>query len=358
MRKIAINGFGRIGRAFLKLALMDEKALKEIDIVAINDLGDLDNMIYLLNYDTVYRQKSFRNIEAKIINEKEKYLVLVLPNGNKKEIRFLSEKDPNIFIQDKIWNSLGVEIVVECTGAFVSADKSHFHIESGAKRVILSAPAKDLKNSMRKSDTVLMGINEEKLKDSVITSNASCTTNAGSPAIAILDEAIGIEKAILNTVHSYTASQALIDGSSKKGYREGRAAAQNIIPSTTGAAIAFTKAYPKLEGLFDGLSIRVPTISGSIADITFISKRNTSTEEINRILTNASKEERWKNLLAVSDEDLVSSDILGLRYAGIVDLQMTKVVDGNLVKILIWYDNEVGYANTLIEHTVKVAKIL
>lgn len=356
MKKVAINGFGRIGRAFLKLAIMDTSVSQEIDIVAINDLGDLDNMVYLLNYDTVYRQKTFRNIETKVVSEEEKYLVLTLPNGDKKEIRFLSEKDPEVFIEKKFWKDLGIDVVAECTGAFTSADKAHFHILSGAKRVVISAPAKDLKNSMRVAETVLMGVDEEKLENSIITSNASCTTNAISPAIVVLDEAIGVEKAILNTVHSYTASQALIDGGSKKGWREGRAAAQNIIPSTTGAAISFTEAYTKLGGLFDGLSIRVPTISGSLADITFISKRNTTKEEVNRVLVNASKTERWKSLLAVSDEELVSSDILGLRYAGIVDLKMTKVVGGNLVKILVWYDNEVGYANTLIEHVIKISR--
>ena len=358
MKKIAINGFGRIGRSFLKLALMDEKALKEIEIVAVNDLGDLDNMIYLLNYDTVYRQKNFRNIEARIIDEKEKYLVLTLLNGDQKKIRFLSEKDPETFVQEKIWNNLAVDLVVECTGIFSSADKAHFHIESGAKKVILSSPAKDLKNSMRKSETVLMGLNEEKLKDFEITSNASCTTNAVSPIMAILNETVGIEKAILNTIHAYTASQSIVDGINKKNWRIGRAGAQNIIPSTTGAAIAVTKSFPELKDLFDGISIRVPVVAGSLADVTFISKRNTSVEEINRILENASKTERWKSLLAVSYEELVSSDILGIRYAGIVDAKMTKVVDGNLIKVLIWYDNEVGYANTLLEHTLKAVSFI
>lgn len=203
-----------------------------------------------------------------------------------------------------------------------------------------------------------MGLNEEKLKDSEITSNASCTTNAISPIMAIMSETVGVEKAILNTIHAYTASQSIVDGVSKKDWRSGRAGAQNIIPSTTGAAIAMTKAFPELEGLFDGLSIRVPVVSGSLADVTFISKRNTSVEEINRILENASKINRWRSLIAVSYEELVSSDILGLRYAGIVDAKMTKVIDGNLIKILIWYDNEVGYANTLLEHTLEVVKFL
>lgn len=358
MKNVAINGFGRIGRAFLKLSLLGDGSLREINVVAINDLGDIDNMVYLLKHDTVYRQKIFRDIKVKIINENEKYLVVETLSGVKKEIKFISIKDTNEFIQNKIWSNLSVDIVVECTGLFVSADKSHFHIESGAKRVVISAPAKDDKNSMYRSETVLMGLNEEKLKDVEITSNASCTTNASSPIIAILDESIGIEKAILNTVHSYTASQSIVDGPNKKDWREGRSGAQNIVPSTTGAAIAVTKAFTKMEGLFDGISIRVPSVAGSIADITFIAKRNTTVEEVNRILENASHTDRWKNIFAVSDEELVSSDILGLRFASIADLKMTKVVDGNLVKVLAWYDNEIGYTNTLVEHVVKVAKII
>ncbi|MFO0743685.1 MAG: glyceraldehyde 3-phosphate dehydrogenase NAD-binding domain-containing protein [Candidatus Paceibacterota bacterium] len=358
MKKVAINGFGRIGRAFLKLALTDEKASRNIEIVTINDLGDIENMIYLLKHDSVYHQKIFKNIESQIVNETEKYLILTLQNGNTKKIAFISEKDTNNFIQNKIWSKYSVDIVVECTGLFVSADKSHFHIESGAKRVVISAPSKDEKNGMYHSETVLMGLNEEKLKDVEITSNASCTTNSASPVIAILDEAIGIEKAILNTVHSYTASQSIVDGPNKKDWREGRAGAQNIVPSTTGAAIAVTKAFTKLEGLFDGISIRVPSVAGSIADITFISKRNTSVEEINRILENASHTERWKNIFAVSNEELVSTDIQGLRFASIADLKMTKVVDGNLVKVLAWYDNEIGYTQTLVDHVTKVAKII
>ena len=358
MKKIAINGFGRIGRAFLKLVLVSDEALKEIDVVAINDLGDIDNMVYLLKHDSVYRQKIFREVKTKIVSEEEKYLIVTTMSGTTREIKFISVKDTNDFIDKKIWQNLEIDIIVECTGLFVSADKSHFHIESGAKRVVISAPAKDDKNSMYRSETVLMGLNEEKLKEAVITSNASCTTNASSPVIAILDETIGIEKAILNTVHSYTASQSIVDGPNKKDWREGRAGAQNIVPSTTGAAIAVTKAFTKMEGLFDGISIRIPSVAGSIADITFISKRNTTIEEVNRILENASHTERWKNIFAVSNEELVSSDILGLRFASIVDLKMTKVVDGNLVKVLAWYDNEIGYTNTLVEHVVKASRII
>ncbi len=358
MKNIAINGFGRIGRAFLKLYLSDKNTENNINISVINDLGNIDDMIYLLKYDSVYRNKIFKHIDSKIISENEKYIVLELFNGIKKEIRYISEKDTNNFIQNKIWTNFNIDIVVECTGLFVNADKSYFHIESGAKRVVLSAPSKDTKDSQRITDTVLVAINEVNLSKNKITSNASCTTNAISPVIAILDEAIGIEKAILNTVHSYTASQSIVDSVNKKDKREGRAGAQNIIPSSTGAATAFTKAYKSLEGLFDGISIRVPSIVGSIADITFIAKRNTNVEEVNRILENASKTEKWQSILAVSKEDLVSTDILGLRFASIVDMQMTRVVDGNLVKVLAWYDNEIGYTQTLLDHVMKVAKII
>ncbi|MDQ1282153.1 MAG: hypothetical protein QG630_504 [Patescibacteria group bacterium] len=358
MKKVAINGFGRIGRAFLKLAITNPEVMKEVDIVAINDLGDIENMIYLLKHDSVYRQKVFKNIESKIVSEEEKYLVVSLLSGERKEIKFISEKDTNKFVEEKIWEKLGVDIVVECTGLFISYDKSEFHLDAGAKRVVISAPSKDDKNAMHKSETVLMSINEEKLRDCKVTSNASCTTNASSPIIAILDEAIGIEKAILNTVHSYTASQSIVDGPNKKDWREGRAGAQNIVPSTTGAAIAVTKAFTKMEGLFDGISIRVPSVAGSIADITFISKRNTTVEEVNRILENASHNDKWKNIFAASREELVSTDILGLKYASIADLKMTKVVDGNLVKVLAWYDNEIGYTNTLVEHVVKVGRVI
>ena len=370
MKTVAINGLGRIGRAFLKLYLTDEKVRQQIDIVAINDLGDLENMIYLLQYDSVYKDKIFKKIYFKIVNptdkdiakeysEKnlEKYICLELYSGEKREIRFLSVAESVEFIKNKIWKNLNIDIVVECTGIFVSAEKSHFHLESGAKRVVISAPLHENKNSMYHSETVLLGINEEKFKESTITSNASCTTNAASPILQILDEALGIEKAILNTVHSYTASQNLVDGV-KKDWREGRAGAQNIIPSTTGAALAVTKAITSLENKFDGISIRVPTLVGSIVDLTFITKRNTSVEEINRILENASQEQKWQNIFTITREPLVSTDIQGLLYASIADLNLTKVVDGNLVKVLAWYDNETGYAHTLLQHVIKVGNCL
>lgn len=346
--RVGINGFGRIGRAFFKVALERD----DIEVVAINDLGDVHNLAYLLQYDTVYRVSHF-DVHAEIHEDSnEQYLVI---EGEKDvTIKVIQEKDPSAIP----WESLDVDVVVESTGLFVMYDKAAAHLTGGAKAVVISAPAKKGADESVQGETILLGINEEKFGTTQVTSNASCTTNASSPIIAILDEAIGIEKAILNTVHSYTASQGIVDGPNKKDFREGRAAAQNIVPSSTGAAIAVTKAFPALEGLFDGVAIRVPTPAGSIADITFISKRPTTVEEVNNALTEASRTDHWNSIFAVTEEELVSSDILGLPFASIADLSMTRVVGGNLVKVLAWYDNEMGYTNTLVEHVVKVGQKL
>jgi glyceraldehyde 3-phosphate dehydrogenase len=336
--KVAINGFGRIGRAFLKIAW--EK--QEIEVVAINDLGSIDNLAYLLRHDTVYR-----NWDHKVEVWGADLVV------DEKIIKFISEKDTTKLP----WKALDVDVVVESTGLFTAFDKAQFHIDNGAKRVVISAPAKGSDGSVA-GETILLGVNEEKFGTCEITSNASCTTNAASPLIAILDEALGIDKAILNTVHGYTASQSLVDGPSKKDMREGRAAAQNIVPSSTGAAIAVTKAFPKLEGLFDGISIRVPVPAGSIVDVTFISMRKTTAEEVNEILKKAAKDPKWTGLFDVTEDHLVSSDILGNSHASIADLEMTRVVGGNLVKVLGWYDNEMGYTHTLVDHVIKTGNTI
>ena len=254
------------------------------------------------------------------------------------------------------WKDLNIDVVVESTGLFASYDKAKVHLDAGAKKVVISAPAKG--ESEIKGETILMGVNEEKFGTCDITSNASCTTNAGSPLISILDEALGIEKAVLNTIHGYTASQSIVDSPNKKDFREGRAAAQNIVPSSTGAAIAVTKAFTKLEGLFDGIAMRVPVVAGSIVDITFISKKNTTKEEINEILKKAAKNEKWEGIFSVTEEELVSSDILGSKYGSIADLSMTRVVGGNLVKVLGWYDNEMGYTYTLVDHVIKTGNTI
>lgn len=330
--RVAINGFGRIGRAFAR-----RSAGRDIEIVAINDLGSLENLAYLLKYDTVYGRLSSE------VSTKDGVLVV-----DGKEIKFLSEKDPAALP----WKDLQIDVVVESTGLFTDYEKAHAHLGAGAKRVVITAPSKSDDPS---GATVLMGINEEKMATCQITSNGSCTTNAASPVIAILDAALGIEKAILSTTHGYTASQSLVDGPSKKDMKEGRAAAQNIVPTSTGAAVSVTKAYPALSGNFDGISLRVPVPAGSIADVTFISKRPTTVEEVNELLRAAAKDARWQGIFKTTDEELVSSDIVGEPCASIADLGMTRVVGGNLVKVLAWYDNEMGYTEALVRHVLKAA---
>lgn len=349
--KVGINGFGRIGRAFLKQA-WDRG---DIEIVGINDLGSLKSLAYLLKYDTVYRNWGYSvSLVEPVINtdgtvSQNGYLII-----DDKKIPVFAVKDPS----EIPWASVSVDVVVESTGLFTTYDKAAAHIKGGAKKVVISAPAKAGDDASVSGATILMGVNEEKFGTCDITSNASCTTNAASPLIGILDDALGIEKAILSTTHGYTASQALVDGPSKKDLREGRAAAQNIVPSSTGAAIAVAKAYPKLDGLFDGISLRVPVPAGSIVDVTFIAKRETTADEVNEILKKAAGEKRWQGIFAVTDEPLVSSDILQNTHASIVDLEMTRVVGGNLVKVLAWYDNEWGYTHTLVEHVVKTGKTI
>jgi len=339
--RVAINGFGRIGRAFFKNGWNRD----EIEIVAVNDLGDVENLAYLLKYDTAYGKSAF-DVSTRAEGEKGYFRI------DGKDVLFLQQKEPGLLP----WNELDVDVVVESTGFFTEYGKAKAHLDAGAKRVVISAPAKGEPVEGVESATVLMGINDQKLETCQITSNASCTTNAASPLIQILHEAIGIEKALLSTVHGYTATQALVDSPSKKDFRRGRAAAQNIIPSTTGAAKAVTKAITELDGKFDGIAMRVPVITGSIADITFIAKRSTSVEEVNDILRNAAKDERWSKVFSATDEPIVSSDIIGSKYAAIADLGFTRVVDENLVKVLSWYDNEVGYTHALIEHVVKLGQ--
>lgn len=334
MKRIAINGFGRIGRLFFRQALSSPA----IEIVAINDLGDLDNLAYLLQYDSVYG-----TFEKQVQKEGNGLSI------DGKIIAVFQEKDPNKLP----WKKLGVDVVVEATGQFESFEASRIHLKAGAKRVVMTAPAKD--EDSVKEKTVLMGVNEKDMETCEISSNGSCTTNAVSPVIEVLRENPGILKAVLSTVHAYTATQNLVDGPVKgKDFRRGRAAAENITPSTTGAALSVTRAIPELKNKFDGIAFRVPIVAGSIADITFLAKRKTTVEEINDILKKASQEVRWKGILAVTDDPIVSRDILKQPYGAIVDLSFTKVVDGDLVKVLSWYDNEWGYVATLLKH-VEVA---
>lgn len=336
---IAINGFGRIGRAFFKLAI----SKPELNIVAINDLGDPDKLAYLLRYDSVYG----RYHEQVSVKEAEgtKYLVV-----GKHSIQFIQEKDPTKLP----WKDMQIDIALEATGVFTKFEQAQFHKDAGAKRVVLTAPAKDEDSPDAK--TVLMGVNEHELKSCTLSSNGSCTTNSASPILQILSESIGVEKAFLNTVHGYTATQALIDSPTKSSDpRRGRAAGVNIVPSTTGSAIAVGRAVHAVTGKFDGFAMRVPVPVGSLSNIVFISSKETTEEEINSVFMEAEKEDRWKGIFRTSNEPIVSTDIIGDPYAAIADLTLTKVVDGNLCAVYSWYDNEFGYTNSLVDHVLKVA---
>ena len=337
--KIAINGLGRIGRAFLKLVV----ERPEIEVVAINDLGDLDNLAYLLKYDSVYgRYHRQVSIEPGF---------LVVEN---KKIKFLQEKDPTKLP----WKDLGIDVVVESTGVFETFEKAQAHITAGAKRVVITAPSKDDDLSLKLGATSLCGLNEESFTKVKITSNGSCTTNAVAPVMAILSEALGIKKALLNTTHAYTASQKIVDGPDTKDWRRGRAGAINLVPSTTGAAITVGKVIQSLNGIFDGISVRTPVPIVSLADITFVSSRPTSVEEVNKIMKDAAANPRWQGIFKAIEEPLVSTDLLGDIYPSIADLSCTKVAGGDLVKIFVWYDNELGYSNSLVDHVIKAGRLL
>ena len=338
MAKIAINGFGRIGRAFFKLAI----TRPELEVVAINDLGDLENLAYLLKYDSAYGRydKDVTVQDGKLMVGDKSYL-------------FLQEKDPTKLP----WDDLTVDIVVESTGVFESFEKAAIHKLAGAKRVVLTAPAKD--DDTDDARTVLMGVNEDDLKSCSVSSNGSCTTNSASPVLQILSETIGVQKAFLNTTHGYTATQNLVDGPVKgHDFRRGRAAAVNIVPSYTGAAIAVGRAVKSVENKFEGTSMRVPITTGSLSAITFVAGRPTTAEEINDILRKAAAEARWQGIFRATDEPIVSSDIVGDPHAAIADLSLTKVVDGDLCCVYSWYDNEFGYTNSLVAHVLKVAENL
>lgn len=329
--RVAINGFGRIGRAAFKIAL--EKP--ELEVVAINDLTDATTLAHLLQHDTAYgRYRYLVRAEAEGIRVGE----TVYP--------VLSEKDP----VKLPWKDLAVDVVLECTGRFVDKDSSAQHLTAGARRVVLSAPAKGGAEDVK---TFLMGVNEETYAGEPVVSNASCTTNCLAPVARVLQDTFGIEKALMTTVHSYTADQNLQDAP-HKDLRRARAAAQNIVPTTTGAAIAVTEVIPALKDRFDGLALRVPTIVVSITDFTFLLKKKTTIEEVNAALRIASESERMRNVLAVTEEPLVSSDFIGNPFSSIVDLSLTKVVDGDFVKVVAWYDNEWGYSQRLIEMALLV----
>jgi glyceraldehyde 3-phosphate dehydrogenase len=322
--KVGINGLGRIGRAALKV-IMDTP---ELDLVAANDIGTLENMAYLLKYDTVYGRYE------KSVDTDSDTLVI-----DGKPIEYLSERDP----ANLPWGDRGVELVFECTGLFTNQEDASKHIQAGATWVILSGPT-----SSKDVPTVVHGVNRPD-RSQFILSCASCTTNNITPVIEVMNRHFGVEKAIMTTVHAYTASQALVDSpAGKKDMRRGRAAAANFVPSSTGAAVATTKAIPELEGLFDGVAIRGPVACGSLADVVLITKRDTSADEVNAVFRQEAATDRYRGILGATEDQLVSSDIIKDPRASIVQLDMTRVVGGNLVKIMSWYDNEWGYTHQMI----------
>lgn len=323
MKRIAINGFGRIGRASLKVILKTT----DLEVIAVNDLMSIENAAYLFKYDSVY------GVHEGEVSFDDNHLLI-----NDRKIQYLSQKDP----AQLPWKDLAIDAVIESTGFFTLREDAEKHIHAGAKHVVISAPTKS-----KETPTVLHGVNRADGKTDVF-SCASCTTNNIGPVLEIIDRRIGIRKAVLNTIHAYTASQSLVDAPAKRDLRAGRAAAVNLVPASTGATVAATRVLPQLEGKFDGLAIRTPVPAGSISDITFVTARNTAVEEINKILTEESHTDRYRKVLSVSDQPLVSSDILKSSYASIVDLNMTRVVDGDLVKIMAWYDNEWGFTNQMI----------
>jgi glyceraldehyde 3-phosphate dehydrogenase len=332
--KIGINGFGRIGRNAFKLAF----DRSDLEVVAVNDLTDTKTLAYLLKHDSNYGTYKYD------VSHDDTGIIV-----NGEHIKVTAEKDPAALP----WGDLGVELVIESTGRFTDKESAELHIAAGAKRVVISGPSKS-----EGVDTIVLGANEDKIEGaSHIISNASCTTNSLGAVMAVLDAEFGVQKSLLTTVHSYTASQALQDAPAKD-LREGRNAAENIVPTTTGAAIAVTKTLPQLEGKFDGLSIRVPTPVVSLSDVTVLLERDATVEDINAAFKKAAAEPYYKGILGVSEEPLVSRDYIGNSHSGIVDLLLTKVVGGNLAKIMVWYDNEWGYSNRLVELVADIGKTL
>ncbi len=330
MTKVAINGLGRIGRAALKIIL----DTPQLELVAVNDIVPTENIAYLLKYDTVYGRYE------KTVESDGEDLVIA---GNR--LHYYHEKDPTRLP----WSDLGVDIVLECTGVFTKKEDLEKHIQAGAKYVILSAPAKS-----EEVVTVVNGVNTVNGNPHIIAC-ASCTTNCITPVIEIIGRRIGIKKAIMTTVHAYTASQAIVDSQNKR-FERGRAGAANFVPTSTGAAIATTKALPQYKGLFDGIAVRGPVPVGSLADIVLVTQRRTSVEEVNRIFVEEAASDRYLDIVGVTEDPIVSSDIIKDPHASVVDLGMTRVVDGDLVKILSWYDNEWGFTNQMVREALQIAQ--
>jgi glyceraldehyde 3-phosphate dehydrogenase len=327
--KVAINGLGRIGRAALELVV----DTPELELVAVNDIGPLENMAYLLRYDTVYGRYG-KSVE---VGDGE----LVVGGTH---IAYLGERDPARLP----WSELGVELVFECTGLFTGQEDAKKHVEAGAGWVIISAPT-----SSEAVPTVVHGVNRPEGGTSII-SCASCTTNSITPVVEVVNRRFGVDKALLTTVHAYTATQAIVDSpGGKKDFRRGRAAAANFVPASTGAARATARALPEVEGRFDGVAIRGPVSAGSLSDLVFVLGRDATAEEINGVLREEAATERYREILGVTEEPLVSSDIVGDSRASVVQLDMTRVVGGNLAKIMCWYDNEWGFTNQMVRQALQ-----
>lgn len=333
MIRLAINGFGRIGRAAFKIALEHPA---DIDLVAINDLGELDNLAYLLRYDTVYGRY------ARAVTVEGEELVV-----GDKPVKVFRAKDPATLP----WKELAIDCVIESTGVFTDSAGARRHLEAGAAKVIISAPVEE-----ESIATVIRGVNDGDLTDHDIISNASCTTNCIAPVAAVIESTFGIEKALLTTAHAYTASQSLVDGPATKDFRRGRAAAANLVPAATGAAQAAARAFTPLQDKFDGIAIRVPVPVVSLSDFTFLLKEDVTAEAVNEAFRAAALNPIYHDVIAVTDEPVVSTDFIGDPHSAIVDLSMTRVVGGNLVKVLAWYDNEWGYAHRLIEQVIAFGK--
>lgn len=329
MLRVGINGLGRIGRAAFKI-LMETP---ELELVAINDLVPTDNLAYLLKYDTVYGRY------PKEVSHDEQHLIV-----DGRRYRVYNQKDP----AQIPWGEHEVDLVIESTGVFTRREELEKHIQAGARTVILSAPAKGDGVA-----TVVHGVNKSNPEEQII-SCASCTTNSITPVAEVMDRRFGVQKAMLTTIHAYTSSQALVDSPSKK-WRRGRAGALNFVPTSTGAAIATTQALPQYEGRFDGVAVRGPVAVGSLSDLVFLTKRDTSVEEVNNIFHEEAQSEQYQGVLGVSEDPIVSSDIIQDPRASVVDLTMTMVVDGNLVKVMAWYDNEWGYTNQMIREARRFA---
>lgn len=340
MLKVAINGFGRIGRTAFKVAI--DKHKNELEIVAINDLGDAKTLAHLVKYDTSYGIWN-HDVSYDDPSTGSGYIIV-----DQKAYQVLNEKEP----QNLPWKDLNVDVVVESTGKFTKGEQAKLHLQAGAKKVVISAPVHSDGTGV---PTLLLGVNADKYNGEEVISNSSCTTNCIAPVAQVMHQKFGIVKAMMTTIHAYTQDQNLQDGP-HKDLRRARAAAQNIVPTTTGAAISTAEVIPELKGLFDGQAIRVPVAVGSISDFTFLLKKKVTKEEVNQTLKEASENEQYKGILAVTEEPVVSSDIVGRPESAIVDLSLTQVVDGDMVKVFAWYDNEYGYANRLVEQVINVGK--